>query len=105
MNSKRPSLTVNTHHSTATVRSTGKHLKKFAFPHPKLLAVCLALSRPLAPSFCQAQESGNPLPQPGASLTTDHTDYPPGSTAQVSGSGFNAGETVELQVLHADGKP
>jgi hypothetical protein len=41
---------------------------------------------------------------PGASLITDKIDYPPGASAQISGSGFLPSEMVELQVLHANGK-
>jgi hypothetical protein len=37
-----------------------------------------------------------------ASVTTDQSDYPPGSTATINGSGFQPGETVELQVLRTD---
>ena len=40
-----------------------------------------------------------------ASVWTGLADYAPGATAQVSGSGFALGETVELQVLHIDGTP
>ncbi|HEY1871382.1 MAG TPA: hypothetical protein VGG71_10000, partial [Chitinophagaceae bacterium] len=35
-----------------------------------------------------------------ATISTDQADYAPGSTAIISGSGFQAGETVTLQVLH-----
>ncbi|HSY19841.1 MAG TPA: MBG domain-containing protein [Candidatus Acidoferrales bacterium] len=35
-----------------------------------------------------------------ATVTTDQPDYPPGSTAQITGTGFQAGETVQLQVLN-----
>src|SRR3954464_12369464 len=38
-------------------------------------------------------------------VSTDKSDYPPGSTAEISGAGFQPGETVVLQVLHADGTP
>lgn len=38
-------------------------------------------------------------------VTTDKNDYPPGSTAKVSGSNFQPGETIELQILHTDGIP
>src|SRR2546430_11097015 len=38
-----------------------------------------------------------------AQVTTDQTDYAPGTTAFISGSGFAAGELVVLQVLHSDG--
>jgi hypothetical protein len=37
-----------------------------------------------------------------ASVTTDQSDYPPGSTATINGSGFQPGETVELQELRTD---
>ena len=35
-----------------------------------------------------------------ATVTTDQADYSPGATAHITGAGFLAGETVELQVLH-----
>ena len=35
-------------------------------------------------------------------ITTDKLDYPPGSTVIISGTGFQANETVQLQVLHID---
>src|SRR5258706_3919530 len=35
-----------------------------------------------------------------ATISTDLLDYPPGSTAIITGSGFQPGETVTLQVLH-----
>src|SRR5262245_41016571 len=38
-----------------------------------------------------------------ASVKTDKQDYLPGDTAQISGKGFLAGETVVLQVRHTDG--
>ena len=34
------------------------------------------------------------------SVTTDKADYPPGSTANIAGAGYRAGETVEVQVLN-----
>lgn len=37
-----------------------------------------------------------------ATLTTDHDDYPPGSTVILTGSSFQPGEIVQLQVLHYD---
>lgn len=37
-----------------------------------------------------------------ATITTDKEDYPPESTAIITGAGFAAGETVELQVLRID---
>jgi hypothetical protein len=36
------------------------------------------------------------------SVTTGQSDYPPGSTATINGSGFQPGETVELQGLRTD---
>jgi hypothetical protein len=38
-----------------------------------------------------------------AEVTTDQADYSPGVAAIITGSGFASGETVVLQVLHADG--
>lgn len=38
-----------------------------------------------------------------ATVQTDLLDYPPGATAIITGSGWQAGETVTLQVLHMDG--
>ena len=35
-----------------------------------------------------------------ASVTTGQSDYPPGSTVQISGTGFAPGETVQLQVVN-----
>src|SRR5690348_7949861 len=35
-----------------------------------------------------------------ATISTDQSDYAPGSTAIITGSGFQPGETVTLQVLH-----
>jgi uncharacterized delta-60 repeat protein len=40
-----------------------------------------------------------------ATVFTDKSDYLPGSTAWISGEGFEPAETVVLQVLHADGRP
>src|ERR1051325_11687487 len=40
-----------------------------------------------------------------ATVTTDKADYPPGATAYITASGFQVGETVSFQVLHADGTP
>jgi len=40
---------------------------------------------------------------PAASLWTDLLDYRPGATAYISGAGFEAGESIQLQVLHQDG--
>ncbi len=36
-------------------------------------------------------------------VTTDKLDYFPGETAYIAGSGYQASETVQLQVLHTDG--
>src|SRR5436190_6706947 len=35
-----------------------------------------------------------------AAVSTDQLDYPPGSTVIITGTGFQAGEIVTLQVLH-----
>jgi Concanavalin A-like lectin/glucanases superfamily/PKD domain/Matrixin len=44
-------------------------------------------------------------PASSAELAADKADYQPGETAVLTGSGFQPGETVKLQVLHTDGKP
>ena len=36
-------------------------------------------------------------------VMTDQMDYPPGSTAQISGSGWQPGDNIQLQVTHTDG--
>ncbi|MCA9246453.1 MAG: VCBS repeat-containing protein [Planctomycetales bacterium] len=40
-----------------------------------------------------------------AVVATDLPDYAPGDTAQIYAAGFDAGETVEFQVLHNDAVP
>jgi|GEM_PF-1074192 len=37
-----------------------------------------------------------------ATIATDQDDYPPGRTVIITGTGWQPGETVTLQVLHAD---
>jgi hypothetical protein len=44
-------------------------------------------------------------PASAQGLVTDQPDYAPGSIALLVGTGFTPGETVEVQVLHADGTP
>lgn len=38
-----------------------------------------------------------------ATVWTDQLNYVPGTMALVSGTGFQPGETVKVQVLHTDG--
>src|ERR1043165_2485406 len=38
----------------------------------------------------------------GQTIMSDRPDYPPGDTAILTASGFSAGETVTLLVVHAD---
>ena len=64
-----------------------------AFRRSSLLAIALLLSAFVAPAS---------LAQ-GPMVWTDQLDYPPGSTALISGSGFHANETVTLQVTHVPG--
>ncbi|MBY0478720.1 MAG: immunoglobulin domain-containing protein, partial [Chitinophagaceae bacterium] len=40
-----------------------------------------------------------------ATLVTDQPDYMPGTTATLTGAGFQAGESIRMQVVHADGTP
>ncbi len=58
---------------------------------------------PLAPDLTEdlTEEIVEDLP----SVTTDKEDYAPGSTATITGTDFEPGETVEIEVLHNDGTP
>src|SRR6185369_6287614 len=38
-------------------------------------------------------------------LTTDQSDYAPGTACTLTGTGFQAGETIRMQVLHEDYVP
>src|SRR6266480_2344422 len=40
---------------------------------------------------------------PSAAIVTDKPDYALGESVQITGTGFQVGETVQLQVLHTDG--
>src|SRR5262249_45433313 len=39
---------------------------------------------------------------PSATVWTDCLDYPPPTTATIFGSGYQAGETAQLRVVHLD---
>ncbi len=58
---------------------------------------------PLAPEL--APDLNADITDDEPTVTTDKQDYPPGSTATITGENFEPGETVELQVLHNDGTP
>jgi hypothetical protein len=45
------------------------------------------------------------VPAVSTKVWTDRGDYAPGSTASIGGSGFFPAEKVDLQVVHADGRP
>src|SRR6266568_3024753 len=60
------------------------------------LALLFALSALLAPASAFAQDATNST----ATVTTDQSDYPPGSTVYITGAGFTPGEIVTNQVLH-----
>jgi uncharacterized repeat protein (TIGR03803 family) len=46
-----------------------------------------------------------PPARPATAVRVDKADYAPGTTAHITGAGFASGETVVLQVRHADGTP
>ncbi|HYV26383.1 MAG TPA: hypothetical protein VFA77_02550, partial [Candidatus Eisenbacteria bacterium] len=104
---------MNNQNYTSAAHRAGKSARKFANPLFELLALCLALNGPLASSLCRAQapiplpDSTSPSPDRpiGAIIWTDKTDYSPGTLAVLTGKGFQAGETINLQVVHADGTP
>src|SRR6266478_3797448 len=60
------------------------------------LALLFALCALLAPVSAFAQDTTNST----ATVTTDQSDYPPGGTVYITGTGFAPGETVTNQVLH-----
>jgi hypothetical protein len=68
----------------------------------KLLGATLILGFAVNVGALQINRTSNSilLIDTAASVTADKFDYPPGSTVQISGTGFQAGETVQLQVLN-----
>src|SRR5229473_2768224 len=58
------------------------------------LALLLTLGTALYQPSALAQSSG-------PTVSTDQSDYPPGSTVYITGAGFAPGETVQCQVLHS----
>src|SRR5262245_31955335 len=66
-------------------------------------ALCAALAA--ASVSAQVQKSPKAWRTKLTSLTTDATDYGPGQTAVLNGSGFVPRERVSVRVVHADGTP
>ena len=60
----------------------------------------LLLRSLLVTLFAITLTSANVFSQTTATITTDQPDYAPGSTAYITGTGWQPGETVTLQVLH-----
>src|SRR6266496_3696574 len=65
-------------------------------PHSALGRLLSAICYLLSPLLCASA-----LAQSAAWVTTDASDYPPGSTVYITGAGFAPGETVTCQVLHS----
>ncbi len=61
-------------------------------PGARILSLLLLLVFSLTTQFLSAAE-----------VTTDKSDYSPGTTVYISGSGFQADETVHCEVDHVDG--
>src|SRR5919112_4932985 len=65
-----------------------------------LFVLCAALTTAafanFAPTFAAVEDGSSDVI---ATVTTDRTDYNPGETVTITGSGFAAGETVSLEVL------
>ncbi len=79
-----------------TPKSINFFNQKFMLSNLRLLGMTAAvILLSFITSFAQAQ----------ATLISDKDDYAPGTTATLTGSGFQAGEQVKMQVLHADGTP
>lgn len=68
-----------------------------------LFLAAVALLASVAATPAQITSTSPPAMAPW--LITDKADYAPGESAVFAGGGFLAGETVVLQVLHADGTP
>ena len=68
-------------------------------------AVVLMLGSLTAFSLLLSQQvpARGPITPRSPEVVTDQSDYAPGSTAYIIGTGFLPKETVNLQVLHADG--
>ena len=85
-------------HSRDVVRSSKRNRRFSRQPHRKRIGTSsLALLR-LEPLEHRLLLAGDLDP----AIFTDKLDYAPMETALISGSGFDLGETVELQVLHSD---
>ena len=59
----------------------------------------VALEKIMAINKKSSSLTSNPTP----TVTTDLSDYAPGSTATITANGFAAGSTVKLEVDHATG--
>src|SRR5262245_40649736 len=70
--------------------------------NPSLLSAHKRVWRPdrSLPLSVEQLEARNLL---SATLLTDKPDYSPGDTAVITGSGFEVGETIQLQVVRTDG--
>jgi hypothetical protein len=63
----------------------------------KLLALTLTVAAAACDAVYSTASHASPhVPTPDASVTTDKTDYQPGETVVISGSGFAAGEAVRI---------
>src|SRR6476661_2420011 len=72
-----------------TLKAVMQYFVAAFFVGKKAKRLALALCLMLVVSFIQAQ-----------TLISDQADYPPGSTVTLTGTGFQAGETVKVQVVH-----
>ena len=62
-----------------------------------VLAVSVLIALPAS-----AANGGHTNKTLAPTVTTDQADYPPGATVYITGAGFQAGETVQFQVLRID---
>ena len=82
-------------------KSIGQYLKRLAFS--RSLSHRSPWSRRPWPHRWAFEQLEDRL-LPSAAVFTNKLDYAPGSTALITATGFQPGETIELQVLHIDGK-
>ena len=99
---KNPESAAQTLICSATHRPLAGRLWRFLF----VLCLCLGSFAGVAVLAQEEPPAPRDLPPiPAPFVSTDQADYAPGSTAVIFGSGFLPGETVTLQVPHADGTP
>jgi hypothetical protein len=89
--------------------STKNNRAQFAGKVTWAVLFTTALAALIVGTFVMRAHDGvdHTVPLSSATVVTDKLDYPPGATANITGAGFDPGESVTLQVLHkhVEGEP